>query len=123
MKKVTVKAEYGNKLAEQGNLDEWQRKAHPYTVTVKYDKKQMTIPFFMGMAHTSEPTAEDVMPCLASDYDIYQNYEFEDFCNEFGYDLEDKNSKKIFKMCEKNGKNVERVFGFDADLLGEKYSG
>lgn len=122
MKNITVKAEYGNKLVDNkwDTLDEWQKKAHPYTVTVKYDKKQMTVPFFMGPALTHEPTKEDVMPCLAHDYVIYQNYDFEGFCEEFGYDKDNK-AHETWKACQKNGKNVERVFGFDADKIAGSF--
>jgi hypothetical protein len=119
MKKVNVIAEYGVKT-DWNKLDKWQQEAHPYTVKLKYDGRQMTIPFFMGQALTHEPTDKDVLPCLLSDYSVVDE-SFEDFCANFGYDEDSRKAEKIYKQCVKNGKKLERLFGPDLNKIAEKY--
>ena len=119
MKKVNVVAEYGVKT-DWDKLDEWQKKAHPYTVTLKYDKRQMTIPFFMGSALTHEPTDTDVIPCLLADYSVV-NESFEDFCMNFGYDEDSRKAEKIYNQCQKNGKKLEKLFGSDLETIASQY--
>ena len=119
MKKVNVVAEYGVKT-DWNKLDEWQQKAHPYTVTLKYDRRQMTIPFFMGPALTHEPTDTDVLPCLLADYSTV-NESFEDFCMNFGYDEDSRKAEKIYKQCQRNGKKLEKLFGSDLETIASHY--
>lgn len=119
MKKVNVNAEYGVKT-DWDKLDEWQQKAHPYTVTIKYDRKQMTVPFFMGPALTNEPDEETVMPCLATDY-YSGDMSFEEFCAEFGNDEDSRKAEQTWKACQRNKKNMDRVFGSDIASILEKY--
>lgn len=119
MKKITLSTEYGVKT-DWNKLDDWQKKAHPYTVTLKYDRRQMTIPFFMGPALTNEPTEEDVIPCLISDY-YAADYAFEDFCNEFGYDTDSRNAEKIYKQIQQQNKKFSKLLGPDLDKVIEKY--
>jgi hypothetical protein len=120
MKKVNVIAEYGVKT-DWDKLDEWQKKAHPYTVTLKYDKRQMTVPFFMGPALTHEPTDKDVLPCLIADYSVIDE-SFEDFCMNFGYDSDSRKAEKIYNQCKKNGKKLEKLFGPDLVKVTDYYS-
>lgn len=121
MKKLSLQAEYGVKT-DWNKLDEWQKKANQYTVTLKYGRRQMTIPFFMGIAHTNEPTLEDVMPCLVSDYFAAENARnFEDFANDFGYDTDSRKAEKIYKQCLKEAEKMKKLFGNDLDSIIEKY--
>jgi hypothetical protein len=114
---IKLELKHGVSDRQQESLDQWQIEANQYTATIKYKGKQMTTPFFTGKGWTKDPEIDDVMPALLSDYDVYQNWEFEDFCSEFGYDSDSRKAEKIFKACQKNGKAVERVFGFDAERL------
>ena len=41
--------------------------AHPYKVTLRKGNRRLTVPFFMGPTHSSEPTAADVLSCIVSD--------------------------------------------------------
>ncbi len=119
MKKVNVIAEYGVKT-DWDKLDEWQQKAHPYTVKLKYDDRQMTIPFFMGSALTHEPTDEDVMICLIADYSVTDET-FEEFCANFGYDEDSRKAEKIYKQCVRNGKKIKKLLGPDLDSVFTQY--
>jgi hypothetical protein len=109
---IKMKTVHGNKLAEQGKLDDWQRSAHPYTCTLMYNNKQMTIPFFMGSAHTSEPKKTDVIPCLLSDYSIVKSSRhFEDFCDNLGYDSDSRKAEKIYNDTKRQAEKFENMFG------------
>jgi hypothetical protein len=119
MKKLNVIAEYGVKT-DWDKLDDWQKKAHPYTVKLKYDGRQMTIPFFMGQGLSHEPTDEDVIPCLMSDYKATDET-FEEFCAEFGYDTDSRKAEQIYNQCVRNGKKLEKLFGSDLESVFEKY--
>jgi hypothetical protein len=120
MKKVNVIAEYGVKT-DWDKLDEWQKKAHPYTVKLKYDGRQMTVPFFMGQALTHEPTDKDVLPCLLADYSVNQYNGFEDWANDLGYDPDSRKAEEIYKKCLRQSEKLERLFGPDLDKIAEKY--
>jgi hypothetical protein len=121
MKKLTLDVKHGL-TNHRGSLDEWQQDSSKYTVTVKYDRKQMTIPFFMGSALNHEPTADDVMPCLLMDYSLVNNTNgFEDFCDELGYDSDSRKAEKSYKDTQKIAKSVERVFGEDIEELQRKF--
>lgn len=111
---IKMKTVHGNKIAEQGKLDDWQKSATPYTVTLIHDKKQMTVPFFMGMAHTSEPRKSDVIPCLLSDYSLIESSRnFEDFCSSLGYDSDSRKAEKIYNDTKKQSEKLENLFGKD----------
>lgn len=61
-----------------------------FKVTLRFDGRQMTVPFFQGSAWTTDPTAADVLNCLALDSSGYENAsDFEDWCAEYGFDLND----------------------------------
>jgi hypothetical protein len=119
MKNLNMEVNYGVRT-DWSNLDEWQKKANPYTVTLKYDRKQMTVPFFMGPAHTSEPTLEDVMPCLVADYSL-KGESFEDFAANCGYDEDSRKAEKIYKQIQRQSAKLEKLLGPDLENILTKY--
>jgi hypothetical protein len=121
MKNVKVIAEYGVKT-EWDKLNDWQKKSHAYTVTLKYDRRQMTVPFFMGPALSHEPTDEDVLPCLFMDASgIGSNTDFESWAHEYGYDTDSREAEKIFKQCKRNAVRLHRLLGDDYSKIAQKY--
>lgn len=52
------------------------------------------------------PTAYDVLACLTK----YEVNSFEDFCGDFGYDIDSRKAYKTYKAVLKEWKNVERLF-------------
>lgn len=52
------------------------------------------------------PTAYDVLACITKD----DPGTFENFCDEFGYDPESKQSKKTYKAVEKEWQKVQTFF-------------
>jgi hypothetical protein len=57
---ITATSVYGTTKPLPENF----RDCHPYTVTLRFGRRRMTVPFYMGSAHTDEPTASDVLGCL-----------------------------------------------------------
>jgi hypothetical protein len=91
-----------------------------YTIVLK--NKQHRYRFLFGQSVSESnyggkpPSAYDVLSCLTK-YDIGS---FEDFCGEFGYDLDSRKAYKTYKAVLKEWKNVERLFSSEQiELLQE----
>jgi hypothetical protein len=76
----------------------------------------------MGRAHTSEPTAADVLNSLASDA---QNIEyvdgFEQWADELGYDPDSRKAFATFQTIRKQSLALQRLLGEGAygELLND----
>jgi hypothetical protein len=104
--KIKSEITYGNNMT---NLDEWQQKAHPWTVTLKNGRKRMTVPFFTGQA-LGEPTTSDVLWCLISDASgVCDGFDW--FCDCYGYDKDSRTAERIFNQCKQIKSKLERFFG------------
>jgi hypothetical protein len=90
--------------------------SHGYTVTLKYQRRQMTTPFYMGYAHTDEPTALDVLECLLSDSDV-EDYEFEEWASNLGYDPDSRRAERIYKTATRQTKKLHQFLGEDYELF------
>jgi hypothetical protein len=77
----------------------------------------LTIPFSQGPAIIEDPTAEDILDCLASDASgIESSAEtFEDWCGEYGYDTDSRKAEAIFNAC------VEQTERLRAFLTPEEF--
>jgi len=65
----------------------WQKDSNCWEVTLKQDNRKMTFLFYQGRAHTTPPTCADVVHCVASDYNIFQESgNLEGFGGFFGWD-------------------------------------
>jgi hypothetical protein len=86
-----------------------------YKVTLRRKGRQLTIPFSMGVALCREPSAEDVLDCLASDSSSYENYagSFEDWCGEFGYDTDSRKAERTYNVCGTQAGKLKRFLGED----------
>lgn len=52
------------------------------------------------------PTAYDILSCLTK----YDPCDFENFCSEFGYDIDSRKAFKTYKGVRREWKNIERLF-------------
>ncbi len=91
--------------------------------TVEFDRegKHFTVPYYGGKA-VEEITEEEVLAnCLQEALAFIQSDDFEDFCNEFGYDAYDeyKKSKEIYLACMKMYCDFTRILvlpcGFESE--------
>jgi hypothetical protein len=89
-----------------------------YTVTLHRGTASMSVPFFMGPAHTEPPTTADVLEVLLSDASGYINARsFGEWADEFGFDPETdaRGTWKRTYEAIKRATDALRVF------LGEKF--
>lgn len=74
-----------------------------------------TAKFYDSIANTQKgiekPTEYDLLACLTK----YDPCTYENFCNEYGYDIDDKKSKKIFLAVVKEYEGLCVVFGNDEE--------
>src|SRR5947207_663766 len=78
------------------DLDEWSQTATHWRCQFKVGRRSLTTYFSQGSAHTREPTAEDVLDCLASDATGVQNSrdDFDEWCSEYGYDTDSRKAER-----------------------------
>lgn len=78
-----------------------------YTITLKNDRHKYRFNFGQSIANQGQhPTAYDVLACLTK----YEVGTFENFCSEFGYDLDSRKAYKTYKAVMKEWKNIELLF-------------
>jgi hypothetical protein len=107
--KIRIEAEYSDNNPNMAD-ETWQ--ANHYKVLLKKGNKQLTTYFSMGMAHTQEPTAEDVLDSLAMDASGIENARsFDDWCANYGYDTDSRKAEKTFKACEKQAEKLKVFLG------------
>jgi len=108
---VTVTSTYG---AKDTPSDEWHRTAHGYRVTVRYQWRSMTFDYWHGVAISEAPEDRpaDVVSSLLMDAQAGEE-SFEDFCGNFGYDVDSRKAERIYHACQRAGRKVRRVFGDD----------
>lgn len=114
--KVQIASEYGRTARPWDQYDEWQKKAHPYRVTLRYQRRSLTVDFWMGSANTSEPDAESVIDCLLSDAQSGE-LSFYEFCREFGYDEDSRKAEATWKLCKSLAPKIRRLLGSDFDAF------
>jgi len=89
-----------------------------YKITIKREGvKPWRFNFGQSIANTGKvPTAYEVLSCITK-YEPEDN--LEDFCSSFGYDIEDKTSKKIYKAVQKEFSECNLMFSDVMDELQE----
>jgi hypothetical protein len=108
-KKISIRCEYG-----MAPLNENFPDSHGYKVVLRYQGRQLTTNFYMGSAHTKEPTAADVLYCLCSDA-MSGRDSFEDFCSNLGCNDDSIKALNTWKQCQKMAAKLPR-------FLGEEYN-
>jgi hypothetical protein len=101
------------------NMKDSQNMNH-YKVTIKrrfkvfgnyldsrYGFKQMTLNFSQGYGIIGEPTLESVLNCLISDSFCGEN--FQDFCDNLGYDNDSRKAEKTFQATLKQTSKLKKL--------------
>jgi hypothetical protein len=96
------------------NMDDWQKNAHSYRITLIYQGRKHTLDYWQGIGCKDEPTAESVLYCLLSDASCL-NESFEDFCSNCGYDNDSMNAKRIYNKVVKQTEKLKNLLGEDFD--------
>jgi len=103
---ITSTFTYGNNVK---NLDDWQKDANPWTITLKNGTKKMTVPYFTGQAVEMIKT-EDVLWCLVSDANMTADG-FDWFCSCYGYSDDSRKAETLYKQCEQTRRKLEKFLG------------
>ena len=84
-----------------------------FNCTLSRNRKKYTFNFGQSIAAGNEtPTMYDILTCLEK----YENANFEDFCDNYGYNNDSIKALKTYKAVSKEYKNVFRLFG---DIMEE----
>jgi hypothetical protein len=105
---------------ENPNMTDMPPGSSHWRVTLRYKRRQMTISYSMGPAHSSEPKTADVLGCLVSDANGYiGGRDFEDWCQEYGYDTDSRKAERTWNAVQKQTRQLERLLG--PELLEEAF--
>lgn len=106
-----------NPNMERQDMDHWKVTLEIGKTGFQKKRRRLTVYFSKGYGHNgTEPNVDEVLDCLASD-STAMDMSFEDFCSEFGYDMDSRKAEATFKACVRIGKNLARFLG--DDLLKE----
>jgi hypothetical protein len=97
------------------NMDDWRDANHFKVTLMRRDptngvRRQMTVPFSQGYGIQGNPTADSVLECMAMDAG-YEDYTFEEWCREFGYDDDSRKAERTFKTVQAQSKKLEQFLG------------
>ena len=90
-----------NELWGDGNI------RYRFPVTFKRGKKSFTVNFWQSLAEQDNlPIPGDVLACLQK----YDPGTHEEFCSDFGYDVDSIKARTIFRACRAEYRSVSRFF-------------
>jgi hypothetical protein len=95
----------------------WQ--GYAWRVTLRYQGRQMTVPFFTGEL-AGEPTTADVLHCLLSDAtSVLTARDWVDWAQDMGYEsLSDADkAREIYEACQSIGDRLETLLGDDFETF------
>jgi len=73
----------------------------------------MTVHFSKGFGNNGfEPTAPEVLECLASDA-VGPDVDFDEWAGELGYDTDSRKDEKTYRTCRKLTGKLQRFLGDD----------
>jgi hypothetical protein len=91
----------------------WDDKNHihgdRYIITLRRGKRSMSLSFWNSLMDKQEgntPDAYSVLACLQK----YDPGTFENFCGDFGYDLDSRKAEKTYKAVVREWEKNERFF-------------
>lgn len=85
-------------------MDHWK-------CVMRAGKSQYTFYFSKGYGHKgAKPTIEEILECFADDYFGFVE-DFDDFCDEYGYDSDSREAERIHRGTAKQAAALDRLFG------------
>jgi len=102
--------------------DDSRRFSNHFLVSFKKGKEKISFDFFDSMNNfqkgVTELRAYDALTCCSAEFNCPNN--FEEFCDEFGYDQDSRSAEKTFRACLKLSNKLKKFFvGKMADDLME----
>jgi hypothetical protein len=108
---VTITCRPGTKLP-YSKQDEWQRSANGYSCTLEFQKRRMTVDFWMGTGLQGKPTASDVLSSLVSDsISIENSRSFENWCGDLGFDSHSRKAEKTYRAVLSQSQKLAKFLG------------
>ena len=115
MNRITSKIVMDNNVPRK-DQDAWQQDSTPWTVQLRYDRRQMTVSFWTGSAWTSEPGTFDVAQCVIADASgIESSDSFEDWAENYGHDRDSRRAEKVYGQSKRQTEALRRLLGADYD--------
>ncbi len=95
----------------------------PWTCTLRYQRRRMTIGYYSDFSLQQEPTAAEVLVSLFQDaWRFQQVRDFVEFCGTFNYRRDSRRSEWTYAACRDAALRLQRLFDEDyltmAVLLG-----
>jgi len=116
MNRITSTITEGNNAPV--DQDPWKKRATAWTVTLHYQGRQYTFPFWTGTGFTSKPNTFDAAHCVLSDASGFENSQgFEDWASDYGYDTDSRSAEDIYRATERVHRNIMRLLGDDYTTL------
>ena len=95
-----------------GLMADMPRGSSHWLVTIKRGEESFSLQYSMGPAHKGTPDHHDILNCVLSDIS-YVDRDFEDFCNDLGYDPDSKTADKIYSACREQAAQMHDMFSSD----------
>ena len=113
--------EFSNSIIDSGIINAWGKEF--YNVAFRHNGQnavlaqhvidaklhKLDVARFKALTPRVSPSSYSVLACLTK----YDCGTFEDFCSEFGYDIDSRKAKKTYKAVCKEWKNVQSVWTDD----------
>ncbi len=81
-----------------------------WRVTLHFDKRSVTTNYYTGPRIVGDPTPADVLSSLIIDMSVGET-SFDDFCDEFAVDRDNKRQESLHKKCVRMAPKVRRFLG------------
>ena len=86
--------------------DGWQ--CNKWSVTLKRGHRSMTLDYFTGLA-LGDLDILDVVDSIRLDSNVV-NYSFEEWCEEYQYDINSRSAHQTYKQCIKQAGKFSQLF-------------
>ncbi len=115
MNHITAIVTYGNDV-EYATLDKWQQEANPWTITLRYRRRQMRVNYWTGQGITTDPSAVDVLESLCMDASG-ADQSFDEWCSDYGYDTDSRKAERTYRSVQEQTRRLRRLLGDDFDEI------
>lgn len=83
-----------------------------FVCTIEYNNVGYTFDYQCNTKY-SQPNLRNCIECLLSDASCYNDYSYNEFCREFGYDTHSEEAVRIYEECEDTAQALRTMFNDD----------
>lgn len=94
----------------QRDADGWEHFSWTMSVRVGRNGQPYTFLYRAGTAHRAKPTLVDIIGCLISDANCVVDYDFEEFCDNLGYDSDSHKALVMYDQIRVQNADLLRLF-------------